>query len=155
MYDLSIVEGVVPSRLVYGYEDSDIKYKVEKYNENGNDIYYKCWMKEWYSREFEFIYNKETNDIEIINQVSEKYPIFRRMALKYTDEIYNIVSDMYIIEENDKKWIYDSDYFSDPYFRFSRTKNGISVGVLMDYIFREKNGINVKVKMPKNYVVTD
>ena len=153
MCDLSIIEGIVPSSIVYGYEDSYIKYKVEKYNEDGNDIYYKCYMEEYYPREFEFIYNKETKEIEIINQVSEKYPIFRRMALEYTNEIYNIVSDIYIIEEDDKKWIYDSEYFSDPYFRFSRTKNGISVGVIMDYIFREKNGINIKVKMPKNYVV--
>lgn len=151
-----VLEGVVPSILVYGYNgESDVNYKVEKYNEDGNDIYYKCWMREWYAREFEFIFDRETNEIEIINQVSEKYPIFRRMALEYTNEIYNIVSDLYIIEEDDKKWIYESDNFSDPYFRFSMTKNGISVGVLMDYIFREKNGINIKVKMPKNYVVTD
>lgn len=155
MCELSIVEGIVPSRLVYGYEDSYVKYKVEKYNEDGNDIYYKCYMEEYYPREFEFIYNKETKEIEIIKQVSEKYPIFRRMALEYTNEIYNIVYDLYIIEEDDKKWIYDLENFSDPYFRFSITKNGISVGVLMDYIFREKNGINIKVKMPKNYVVTD
>jgi hypothetical protein len=155
MSDLSIVEGVVPSRFVYGFEDSNIKYKIEKYKEVGDNIYYRCYMEEYYPKEFEFVYNKKRKEIEIINQVSEKYPIFRRMALKYTDEIYNIISDMYIIEEDDKKWVYDSDYFSDPYFRFSRTKNGISVGVLMDYIFREMNGINIKIKMPKNYVVTD
>lgn len=152
MCDITVLEGVIPSSIVYGYEDSHIKYKVEKYNEDGNDIYYKCYMEEYYPREFEFIYNKETKEIEIINQVSEKYPIFRRMALEYTNEIYNIISDIYIIEEDDKKWIYNSDYFSDPYFLFSRTKNGISVGVLMDYIFREKNGINIKIKMPKNYI---
>jgi hypothetical protein len=154
MCDLLVLEGIIPSELVYDGE-SDIKYKIEKYKEDGNNIYYKCIMEEYYSREFEFIYNKETKEIEIINQITEKYPIFRRMALDYTDDIYNIVSDIYIIQEDDKKWIYDSEYFSDPYFRFSMTKNGISVGVLMDYIFREKNGINVKVKMPKNYVVTD
>jgi hypothetical protein len=156
MSELSVLEGIVPSSTVYGFiDESDVEYRVKKYKEDGDNIYYNCLIREWYSREFEFIYNKERKEIEIINQVSEKYPIFRRMALEYTNEIYNIVSDIYIIEEDDKKWVYDLENFSDPYFRFSVTKNGISVGVLMDYIFREKNGINIKVKMPKNYVVTD
>ena len=59
MCDIIVLEGIIPSSIVYGYEDdSDVEYKLEKYKEDGNNIYYRCWMKEWYSREFEFIFNK-------------------------------------------------------------------------------------------------
>lgn len=146
---LSVLEGVIPSSLAYG--EYDIHYTLEKQNEEGDNIYYKCEMQEYRSRSFEFIYNKQTNVIEVINQVSEKYPIFRRMAVEYTDEMYKMISDMYIIDEDYKNKVYMPEFFGDPYFRFSQTKNGISVAVVLDYMFRVKNGISVKVKMPKDF----
>ncbi len=144
-----ISSGIIPNNLVYG--EYDIYYTLTKQNEDKNHIYYECIMQEYRQRRFEFIFNKQTNIIEIINQVSEKYPIFRRMAVEYTDEMYDMISNMYIIDEDYKTKVYTPDFFGDPYFRFSQTKNGISVGIALDYMFRVKNGINVKVKMPKDY----
>ena len=150
MCDLSVLSGIIPRDLVYTHK-YDINYKIDKYKEDDSDIYYNCYIKEVYSRDFEFIFNKKTKEIEIINQVSGKCPIFRKMTLEYTDKIYNIVSDMYIIDKYYISKVYHKEYFIDPYFRFSLTKSGISIAVLMDYIFREQNGIHVKVKMPTDY----
>ena len=150
MYNLSVLEGIIPSDLTY-FCENDISYKLEKYKEDGVNIYYKCIMREWSLRQFEFIYNRDLNEIEIINEVSKSYPLYKKMILEYTNNIYKIISNIYIIDENYAKKLNMPQYFLDPYFRFTLTKNGISIGIVMDYIFRVKNGINVKVKIPKDY----
>lgn len=153
MSELTLLSGTIPRELIYGgEEEGSVDFTVEKIKEENDTIYYNCHMKAWYNRTTKFIFNKATNVIASWNEVSEKYPVFRLMAVEYSDPEYNRIPQIYIIEDDYRSKVYHNDHFTDPYYRFPVTKNGIGVSTLYYYIFTEINKIEgIKVVYPKQY----
>jgi len=152
--DLSILSGIIPSELVYGGdEEGDLEFNIKKMDEDDNIIYYTCTIIARFSdRITRFAYNKHTKNISSYNEVSEQYPVFRRMGIDYSDPYYNNIADIYIIDDDYIKNVYYDEYFADPYYRFPITKNGIGVSTLYYHIFTTINGINdIKIIYPKQY----
>ena len=151
MSELTILTGTIPENLIYGGE-GDVEFTIEKIKEENDIIYYNCHMKAWYIRTTKFIFNKTTKVIESWGEVSEKYPVFRRMAVEYSDPDYRRIPQIYIIEDDYRSKVFYDDYFADPYYRFPVTKNGIGVSTLYYYIFTVVNGIEgISIIYPKQF----
>ncbi len=151
MSELTILTGTIPENLIYGGE-GDVDFIIEKIKEENNTIYYNCHIKACYNRTTQFTFHKITKVIESCGEVSEKYPVFRRMAVEYSDADYSRIPQIYIIEDAYKNKVYYDDHFADPYYRFPVTKNGIGVSTLYYYIFTELNGIQgISIIYPKQF----
>jgi hypothetical protein len=153
MTELTILSGTIPSTLIYGgEEEGDVDFIIKKLDEDNDVIYYCCMMQGWSSRITHFTFNKLTKIIESWNEVSENHPLFRRIAIDYTDSDYNRIPDIYIVENDYQEYVYYDDYFADPYYRFPITKNGIGVSTLYYHIFTTINLIDgITIKYPKQY----
>lgn len=153
MSELTILSGTIPRELIYGGEEEGlVEFTVEKIKEENNTIYYNCHMKAWYNRTTKFTFNKYTKVVASWDEVSEKYPVFRLMAVEYIDEMYKYIPQIYIIEDDYRSKVYNNDHFTDPYYRFPVTKNGIGVSTLYYYIFTTINKIEgIHVVYPKQY----
>jgi hypothetical protein len=153
MSELTILTGTIPENLIYGGEqEGDVDFIIEKIKEENNTIYYNCHIKACYNRTTKFTFDKITKVIESWGEVSEKYPVFRRMAVEYSDPDYNRIPQIYVVEDAYKNKVYYDDHFADPYYRFPVTKNGIGVSTLYYYIFTTVNGIEgISTIYPKQF----
>jgi hypothetical protein len=141
----------------------DIIFRTDKIIENNNILYITGTIGyDFDSTSIELIYDIIENKIYIASCYrllifNQEYELFQNSYQMSYDKVwyYEKVNDGYILQEKDiTTQYYEIDEKSIPYYRFPRTKDGISISRVIYNIFkifRDEKSIKPTIIIPNNF----